>query len=303
MIIGLHHVGRTVVDLRAAVRDLHAITGWPVTIRPPGDPLIAGHDHTASALAAGPNGWIELIEIDAERGPRREVCDPGVTHAAIQVGEIEHVIARLDASAVKRHPGPVELGTGFRYLYVRDSEHLITEVEGAPHAPSDIDAWLGHGAIATHDIDRLRSAYEELLGNPASSTARLRNLPAFDQVAELVGVDVTATWVPTSNAAVEIWQYHNPPTVENPRVDYEHPGSSHLAFESEDVEGDLQRALAAGFTSADELVDHPDLRIARILDPDGNWVELFSFHDELDPRSLRTRPDLGRVTRMNALLH
>jgi catechol 2,3-dioxygenase-like lactoylglutathione lyase family enzyme len=226
-----------------------------------------------------------------------------VTHAAIQVGEINEVIARLDTAFIERHPGPIELGTGYRYLYARDAEHLVTEIEGAPHAPADLAAWLSHGAIATDDIPRLRRAYERFLDvDEAPSTARLRNLPAFDRGAMLDDVDVTAAWVPAGNASVEIWQFHNPPTAPNPHPSFEEPGAGHLAFESDDLDVDLRRALDAGFTAADDPIERDAVEIARLNDPDGNWVELIRFEIIDDLRSLRSRPDLGRVARMNALL-
>lgn len=303
MVIGLHHVGRTVTDLDAVARDLVAMTAWPLErLDGADDPLVAGRRIVATARAAGPNGWIELVAVDATPTPRREVNEPGVTHAAIQVGDIDRVITRLDAGKVDRHPGPVELGTGFRYLYVRDAEQLVTEVEGAPHAPADLEPWLGHGAIATADIDRLRLAYECLLGADATDTVRVRNHPEFDRGAALEGVDVTVTWVPTSTAAVEMWQYHTPPTAPNPRVGFEHPGAGHLAFETDDLEADLAVAFDAGFAPADSQIERDGVELARVLDPDGNWVELIRF-TEADPRSLRSRPDLGRVARMNALRH
>ncbi|MEM9515784.1 MAG: VOC family protein, partial [Actinomycetota bacterium] len=286
-----------------AAADLAAMTSWPIERFGHGeDPLVAGRAVSASARASGPNGWIELVQVDGDPSPRRGVNEPGVTHAAIQVGEIDDVVARLDAAGIDRHPGPVELGTGFRYLYVRDVEQLVTEVEGAPHAPADLEPWLGHGAIATPDIDHLRSAYEGFLGASATNTVRVRNHPVFDLGAALDDVDVTATWVPTTNAPVEMWQYHSPATGANPAVAFEHPGAGHLAFETDDVDADLQRADVAGFETRDEVAENDGVQVARIVDPDGNWVELIRFTDTSDPRSLRSTPDLRRVARMNALL-
>lgn len=303
MVTGLHHVGRAVTDLDTVASDLEAMTTWPIErAEAVGDPLVAGRDVTATARAAGPNGWIELVQVDGPVEPRRGVNEPGLTHASIQVPEIDDVVARLDDRGIDRHPGPIELGTGFQYLYVRDAEHLTTEVEGARHAPRDLGPWLSHGAIATAHVDRLREAYEALLGRPAKSTVRLRDHPEFDRGTALEDVDVTVTWVPTGNAAVELWQYHSPPTGPNPRFAYEHPGAGHLAFETDDLESDLARASAAGFDLTDPPLDQGGVRLARLLDPDGNWVELIRFFDADDLRSLRSRPDLGRVAAVDALL-
>ena len=302
MLIGLHHVGRVVTDLPAMVDDLAALTSWPIDITEGADALVAGCAAVATARAAGPNGWIELVAVEAEPAPRRDVSDAGVTHAAIQVGRIESVLERLDAIEMDRHDGPVELGTGYRYLYARDTEQLVTEVEGAPHAPADLEPWLSHGAIATADLDRLRSAYENLLGTRATNTVRLRGHPALDRVTALHDVDVTATWVPAHNASVEMWHYHRPATEAAPPADFEAAGSGHLAFETNDLDEMILRGVAAGFTLEDAPVVEDGVRLARLRDPDGNWVELLEFADAGDPRSLGSRPDLARVARMDALL-
>ena len=304
MLIGLHHVGRVVHDLDCTARQLQALTDWPITSSAAGDdPLVAGRDVQASARAAGPNGWIELVCVAGPVGPRREVNESGVTHAGIQTGDIEAVIERAATAGITSHADPVQLGTGFRYLYVRDAEQLVTEIEGAPHAPADLDAWLVHGAIATSDAERLRTAYEELIGSPALNTSRLRGHPAIDRLSALHDVDVTGTWVPLANAKVEIWQFHHPATSAGEQPDYETPGSGHLAFESDDLAADVARATAAGFTVEDEPAGTDRLGIARLRDPDGNWIELLAFHRTDDELSLRTRPDLHRPARMDALLH
>ncbi|MEO1064478.1 MAG: VOC family protein [Actinomycetota bacterium] len=303
MVIGLHHVGRAVTDLATTSAQLAALSGWPVErLDGPDDPLVAGRRVLATARAAGPNGWIELVQVAGDPPERREVNEAGVTHAAVQLPRIEATLDGLDAAGIERHPGPLDLGTGYRYLYVRDAERLVTEIEGAPHAPADLDPWLSHGAIATPDLRRLRAAYEHLLATDAKATTRLRGIEPFDRGTMLDGVDVTASWVPVANGSVEMWQYHHPATEPADPVDYETPGSGHLAFESDDLSADLARALAAGFTTADEPIATGGVEIARLRDLDGNWVELLAFDDESDHRSLRRRPDLTRPDRIDALL-
>lgn len=303
MLIGLHHVGRVVTDLDTAADELRTVTGWQVTVRPADDdPLVAGRSVTRTATGRGPNGWIELVEVPGPAAPRREVNEPGITHAGIQVGRIERVLERLHAAGIGHHPGPVDLGTGYAYLYVRDGEALVTEVEGAPHAPADLDAWLVHGAIATADLPRLRAAYEALLDTPATRTVRLRGHGELDRVSALHDVDVTGTWVPGANASVEIWQFHHPPTVGDPMTAYEAPGGGHLAFETDDVAADVERAVAAGFSVADPCTAVDGVELARLRDPDGNWVELMRFVEPSDPRSLRAARDLDRARRMDELV-
>lgn len=303
MIIGLHHVGRVVTDLDVLAEQLEVLTGWPVTRHAPADdPFVAGRTVTGTARAHGPNGWIELIGVRGEVAPRRGVHDAGVTHAAIQVPRIDEVVERIAHVGIGRHSDPVALGTGFLYLYVRDAEHLVTEVEGAPHAPAELDAWLSHGAIATPDIARLRTAYQGLVGTEDHRAARLGGLDVVDEVTGLDGVHVTANWVPVANGSVELWEYHAPATAPAPPVDYETPGAGHLAFESDDLGSDLSRAVDAGFVLRDDPAGQDAVTVARLTDPDGNWVELLAFADPDDDRSLLGRPDLHRAARMDELL-
>lgn len=304
MLIGLHHVGRVVSDLDRAAGQLQAITGWPVTIEWSGaDPLVSGRHVCGSALAEGPNGWIELVAVPGPAAARHEVNEAGVTHAAIQTGNIERVIERASKSGIDSHADPADLGTRFRYLYLRDAEQLITEVEGAPHAPDELEPWLVHGAITTHDVERLRAAYENFVGAAAVGTVRLSGHDEVDRLSGLTDVNLTGTWVPLANAKVEIWQFHHPSTRLEGGRPYESPGSGHLAFETDDLPIDLTRAKAAGFVVEDEPTTTDGVEIARLRDPDGNWVELVCFVAPDDTRSLRERPDLSRASRMDALLH
>ncbi len=304
MVIGLHHVGRTVIDLSTTSAQLAALTGWPVELLDgAADPLVAGRAVLRTARAAGPNGWIELVEVAGSTGARREVNESGVTHAAVQLPRIDEAIERADAAGIHRHPGPLELGTGYRYLYVRDAEHLVTEIEGAPHAPVELEPWLSHGALATPDLRRLRTAYERLLDTEARATSRIRGLDAFDRGTMLDDVDVSVTWVPVANGSVEMWQYHHPATTAEAPVAYETPGSGHLAFETDELTTVLARGIDAGFTVVDQPIAGDGVEVARLRDPDGNWVELLTFDDPADARSLRSRPDLTRAARVDALLH
>ena len=99
-----------------------------------------------------------------------------------------------------------------------------------------------------------------------------------------------------------MWQYDAPDAVGTPVRHYETVGAGHLAFETTSVDDTVRRALANGFTMTDPATDIDGLRIGRMTDPDGNWVEFLEFDDPDDPWSLRTRPDLQRPAKMDALL-
>lgn len=300
--IALHHVGRAVHDVAAVSEDLATITGWPIT-RADADqcPLCAGRGVGVSAMVHGPNGWLELVGASTGRPARRGVNVPGLTHASIQTGNPGVVAARIRAGGLDCHPGPVDLGTGFTYQYVRDSEGNVIEIEGAAHAPPELEPWLSHGAIATSDLDRLSAAYGELLASDATSPIHLRHHREFDRGTELEDVDVYVAFVRVPNGAVEFWQYDHPvPGTESVR-DYSTVGAGHLAFETDDMEVTTKRAVRAGFTLVDEAVSIADVHIARLTDPDGNWIELVHYDTEDHPWSIRSRPDPGRPAAMDRI--
>lgn len=303
MLIGLHHVGRTVSDVATVVDDLAAITGWPVTHAATGaSPLCVGRSTGPTAMLHGPNGWLEVVGATRGEPNRRGVNVPGVAHSSIQTGDTAVVDARMAERGIARHDGPVELGTGFTYLYVRDAEHDVIEIEGAPHAPADLDPWLSHGAIVSPDIERLSIAYGAVLDADPTSPIHLAGHAAFERGTGLDGVDVRVTFVKVPNGSVEMWQYDAPAADGTTVRDYETVGAGHLAFETTSIDDTVARALAHGFTLVDPATDVDGLRICRVTDPDGNWVEFVSFDDPDDPRSLRTRPDLRRAAKMDALL-
>lgn len=303
MRIGLHHVGRAVRDVTAVTADLAVITGWPVTVADAGEsPLCSGRGVGASAMMHGPNGWLEVVGAAEGQPARRGVNVPGVTHSSIQTGNPAAVAARIELAGLDRHPGPVDLGTGFTYQYVRDAEGNVIEVEGAAHAPADLEPWLSHGAIATPDIERLRFAYGALLMSVATKPIHLQHHSEFDRGSELANVDVSVAFVRVPNGAVELWQYEHPAPSAEPVRDYASVGAGHLAFETDDVEATIDRAVGAGFTILDEPMSVDGVHIARLIDPDGNWVELVHYDDPDDPLSIWSRPDPERPSTMDAIL-
>lgn len=303
MRIGLHHVGRAVRDVAAVAEDLAAITGWPVTTADAGEsPLCLGREVGASAMVHGPNGWLELVGAANGQPVRHGVNVPGVTHSSIQTGNPAAVAARIQAAELDHHPGPVDLGTGFTYQYVRDTEGNVIEIEGAAHAPSELEPWLSHGAIATTDIDQLRAAYGALLMSDATSPIHLHHHSEFDRGTELVDVDVRVAFVRLPNGAVELWQYDHPAPTAEPVRGYSTVGAGHLAFETDDLDATIDRAVRAGFTLVDEPMSVADVHIARLTDPDGNWIELAHYDAADDPWSIWSRPDPGRPAAMDAIL-
>lgn len=303
MIVGIHHGGITVVDLERGVRHLQTLTGWTRVHRLDLDhPLVAGLGVSGAALIEGPNGYLEVLAVAADLPERRTVAQPGITHLSIQLPDMEAKHDQIRTSGVECHSDPVELGTGFSYLYVRDAEHNVVEVEGAAHAPADVKPWFSHVGIATNDVERLRATYENVMGAPAVATARIAGVEALDQVTALADADVTMTWVPSANANVELIQFHHPATGTPERRSQVVPGVGHVCFEVDNLDRDVAGAVGHGLRLVADPVTTEEASVARFEDPDGNIVEYASFHRKDDPLSLRTCRSLMQYREMDALL-
>jgi catechol 2,3-dioxygenase-like lactoylglutathione lyase family enzyme len=304
MIIGLHHGGRTVVDLEAAIEHLLAVSEWRLAGRlEDNHPLIAGVGVERGALLVGPNAFIELLQVAGPPTPRRTVAEPGISHLSIQLPDMDGKHKQLMDLGVERHADPVDLGTGFTYMYVRDEEHNVTEIEGAAHAPRPLTPWFSHVGIATADMATMRSAYEAALGSTAIATVRSSDSPALDAVTALNEADVTMSWVPAPNARVELIQFHHPETKPAEPRPISVPGVGHLCLEVNDLEADLEAGIAAGFSLEHGPTKVDGLTVARLLDPDGNVVEYVSFDREDDPLSLNAVDSPLIYQAMDALLY
>lgn len=303
MIVGIHHGGVAVRNLSRAIVHLRMLTDWKVEHRLDSThPLIAGTGAAGAALLQGPNAFLELVEVAGMPTSRRTVAEPGVTHLSIQLPDMAAKNRELAENGVERHAEPVELGTGFSYLYVRDREHNVVEIEGAGHAPVGLATWFSHVGIATNDVGRLRTVYEHFLGNPAKASARIAGVAALDAVTAIEDADVTMTWVPAANANVELIQFHHPPPAEPEPREFATPGVGHICFEVDDVAIESARAVTAGMQEVGMATSPDGTAVARLLDPDGNWVELISFASPADSRSLLNVESFNRYREMDALL-
>jgi catechol 2,3-dioxygenase-like lactoylglutathione lyase family enzyme len=304
VIIGIHHGGVTVVDLEAAVAHLETLSGWSEVHHVDAwHPLVAGTGAAGAALIAGPNGFLEVLQAREAAVPaRRTVAQPGITHLSIQLPDMTAKNGQLTEMGIERHADPVELGTGFSYLYVRDREHNVVEIEGAGHAPASLGTWFSHVGIATADVDRLRSHYERLLGRPAVASIRFGGSEALDRVTALEDVEVTMTWVPAANANVELLQFHHPATPSPESRPILTPGVGHICLEVDDVAAAMDHATESGFRPVHGPTMSRQARVARVSDPDGNLIELIAFEREDDPLSLRNVESFTRSRDMDALL-
>jgi catechol 2,3-dioxygenase-like lactoylglutathione lyase family enzyme len=285
MIIGLHHTGLVVTDLDAAIafyttqQAFSVVSRFDLADTPENREMLELDDARARvAFLRGTLGAIELFEyaVPKHQGePERQVYSAGIRHICLQQDLSDAMYDHFLAVGAASHARPSGLGTGNSYVYIRDPEGNIIELEGVPWAPAAADKpWFAHTAIVSPDMPRLLAFYAMLTGQEATRQGAFGPDPKFDRVAGIADVRFDGGWLRLSNAELEFWQYHQPQTTPAARRALNAPGWNHVCFESDDLDADYQRLLAQGM----ELHGTPqDVGSATVLfgrDPDGNVFEL-----------------------------
>lgn len=314
MIKGVHHIGLSTSDLDAASSlfgaglELEEVRRFEVTDQASAQALFQLDGVAAQVrLTRAANGFLELFRFDSPAPPpvrARGANEAGITHVCIQTPAGEAALAGLSAAGARFPHGLISLGGDFRYGYGRIVDEMIIEVEETAAAPDGgPDAWIGHVAFATADMERLIRFYEALTGHKHHGGQRLTGHAAYDRITGLEDVDVTAAWIQGMNIGLEFWSYANPPTT--PRDDQRpvnEAGYSHVCFESDDVEADLVLAIAAGGRPHAAVQDLGSAKVAYLRDPDGNVVELLQWAPVAAALSVDTLAAPDVLTRLNVAL-
>ena len=288
MIRGIHHLTLVVRDTDAAVQYYAAAGGLHCQSSEGAVALalslhqVAGADaHFTPVLLAGPNGYLLLAGIG---GPKAQTTDAnpinrvGIRHLCVQ----NHDCAILNAG-VYRGGGsliapPVDLGTGNQYAYARDVEANIMEIEGLPYAPADEPTWLAHVALVTRNLDQTCAFYQGLFETQLKRRAKVGPGAQFDRMGGLRETVLEGAWLPAGNLQLELWQFHQPPSPDEPRprtvLD---PGYSMMSLECDDLERDVARLIDLGGIRIRTLAESNLARAAVCADPEGNLVELIEF--------------------------
>lgn len=285
MITGLHHTGLAVLDLEAALafytreQAFRLVHRFEVLDTPENRALLQAADATGEvAFLQGSLGCLELLRFDAGRDAvraERGVHSAGIRHICLQTAISDHLFDSLTAAGARSHARPAGLGTGHSYVYLRDPEDNLLELEGAPWAPADVvRPWFAHTAIVTPDIARLTGFYAALTGIEVHQRGRFGPDPKFDVVAGVPGVRFEGAWLRLANAELEFWQYGHPATTPAPPVDATAPGWSHLCFESDDIDADFARLVALGVVTHGPPRGLGDAQVFYGRDPDGNIFEV-----------------------------
>ena len=247
-VIGIHHVGMSVTDLKASVEFYSQALGVRLQNTP--DTMQAEDDSLGfstpsnSAVLAFPNGYLKLSEYDRSDfspPPVLPVKGPGITHVCYQSPTSEDIYQRLingGATTVSRGEQPVHLlGQGVYYAYARDHDGIMYETEHLDHAPFEGPIWFSHAALVSPDLDRLVEFYSLLLDAKPNRRTDRASGPRFDEVAGYDNVMIRAAWFDIGNMILEMWQFVNPVTPEPQRPSaIEDVGYNKVAFEVSDLQ-------------------------------------------------------------------
>jgi predicted enzyme related to lactoylglutathione lyase len=271
-VLGIHHVGLRAHDapaLAAFYRRAAGLQEWTAlqALEAAGLP-----DH-GTALCA-PNSGIRVLH--GGRQPRRlPVSEAGFTHVCLQSPDFAKLLVSFAESGATFHGTPVELGTGFRYAYARDTEHNVVELEGVAPVWTEPQPWLAHVNVAAHDLKTLTRFYEDLLGRSATRSPRLAADVRLDTLADLPQVALRMAWVPAGACQIELIRYDEPLTAatraSSRRREEGHCGHAYLAFEVDEVEAAAAHVLRCGGSVSPRAARQP---LAFAHDPEGNplWL-------------------------------
>ena len=302
-VIGIHHVGMSVTDLKASVEFYSQALGvrlqnTPDTMQAE-DGSLGLSTSSNSAVLAFPNGYLKLSEYDRSDfspPPVLPVKGPGITHVCYQSPTSEDIYQRLingGATTVSRGEQPVHLlGQGVYYAYARDHDGIMYETEHLDHAPFEVPIWLSHAALVSPDLDRLVEFYSLLLDAKPNRRTDRASGPRFDEVAGYDNVMIRAAWFDIGNMILEMWQFVNPVTPEPQRPSaIEDVGYNKVAFEVSDLQKEYERLTALGVRFLSSPATSVDGWEACLRDPDDNLISLIQpkTQDDLSVSHLKQK--------------
>jgi catechol 2,3-dioxygenase-like lactoylglutathione lyase family enzyme len=285
MIKGIHHVGISVLDLEAALefystaQSFELLYRFEVADSPANRAMLQVENAAArAAFMRGTLGCLELFEFAAggqAACPDRAVYAAGVRHICLQTEISDQLYDGLVAAGASTHARPAGLGTGNSYVYIRDHEGNLIELEGTPWAPAGAERpWFAHVALVTPDIDRLTRFYALLTGIDVHRRGSFGPDPKFDLVAGIPDLRFHGGWLRLANAELEFWQYDQPKTVPVERRSAVAPGWNHLCFESDDIAADHARLTELGVDLHGSPHAFGNAQVFFGRDPDGNIFEV-----------------------------
>lgn len=259
MITSLHHVRIHVTDIAYAVRFYLAL-GWPVI------PLSA-----ANAFVMTPNAGILLCHVPHASPSNTDVHALGWRHLCIQVADMHRALSICERHAMTMLSPPVDLRTGHLYVYGRNPEATLIEIEEVPYSPYHYPSWLGHIACVSHDVAQLKRFYGEFVGGDIGDPGILGPNDAYDRVVGFSQARLHPVWIKRLNLTIELWQFVNPISPARTHSPDEVGGYQSIAFVSDDIEHDIHRCVHLGGSLIKASATH-----AQVTDCDQNQLDIYS---------------------------
>lgn len=259
LITSFHHVSINVSNLAHTVRFYLAL-GLPVI------PLTPNQ-----AFVITPNTGIVLTHTPHAHAPNREVHDLGWRHVCLQVPCISRAVDTCVSFGVTLLSTPVDLHTGHLYVYGRDTDDILYEIEEVPYTPFQYPSWLGHMAGVSDDVLRLKRFYAEFIGGDVVDPGIIGPNPAYDRV---VGFDQTRlhpVWIKRLNLTIELWQFVQPVSPPRHKSADTTLGYQSIALVSDSIVTDAQHGCALGGTCINVSATH-----VIMTDCDGNRIDLYA---------------------------
>lgn len=314
-LLGLNHVGLSVVDLDATLAFYQQATGYELIARERVEGSAAadslyGRAEVAyeRAILKAPNMLFELTAFASNKDltpTTMPVQGPGFTHTCFQSSMADPGNERFvaaGATPLSRGGKPVFLGDyGVSYFYAYDPEGNMLELEQldnefvkragfAPTEPSQSPGlWMSQVALATHDIEALMRFYAKVLGYAPHRRAELTPRKAVDDLGNVDKGHLLGGWfrMNASSKVMEFWQYLNPRTV---RADHT-AGPTALGYTFSIEVADIQKEYARLTTHGVEFIGKPVLlgQFWRVIarDLDGNYFSLRQASSKSSPLSVR----------------
>src|SRR3989442_278948 len=125
-----------------------------------------------------------------------------------------------------------------------------------------------HHGFTVGDVDDSLRFYRDLLGFELVRISERSNLPSYDQILGFKDVKIRVALLrhPVNEFILELFQYVNPP-VQRRELKNFFVGSSHIAYEVDDIDEQYKLLRAAGYGSINPPVDviRDGLKVARAM--------------------------------------
>lgn len=147
-----------------------------------------------------------------------------------------------------------------------------------------------HHGFTVSSIDESLKFYRDVLGLEVIRISERSNLPSYDTILGYDNVKLTVALLrhPVNEFLLELFEYVNPPSTKRDLSNY-FIGSSHVAFEVDDIDAQYKTLTDAGYGAINPPVDieRDGEKVARALyalDPDGISVEMFQEYADIISR-------------------